>query len=251
MSNEPSSPSPLPGADEFLRKLGIDSHDSDFTRLRDQVKRAIDLNLDLNAAAPSHWEDPYIEKFVTPNSSVIDLGCGNGQLLAHLAKTRHAVVQGVENDEEAVLQCIERGVPVYHDRIVKALHTMNDKAYDFAVLENTLQTLVYPYDVLTEMLRVAKTVIVSFPNFAHWTIRMAFSIGGRMPVTSALPYSWYNTPNIHLCSITDFQDWMSKAKVEMVDAYVYVEGKVVPFQTEGHHHNITAEQALFILRSQE
>lgn len=250
MTNETSSIL-LPGVDEFLQKLGLDSHDSDFTRLREQVKRAIELNLDVNTPVPPHWEDPYIEKYVTEGASVLDLGCGDGRLLARLAKHRHAVVQGVESDEEAVLQSIENGVPVYHDKIVRALHTMDDKSYDFVVLENTLQTLVYPSEVLKEMVRVARTVIVSFPNFAHWSIRLAFSIGGRMPVTSSLPYSWYNTPNIHLCSITDFQDWISKANVELIDSFVFVEGEVVPFQREGHHHNITAEQALFILRSKD
>jgi len=241
----------LPGVDEFLQKLGIDSHDSDFTRLREQVKRAIELNLDLNAPVPAHWEDPLIESCVTDGASVLDLGCGDGKLLARLAEKRHAEVQGVEADEEAVLQCIERGVPVYHDKIVKALHTMVDKSYDYVVLENTLQTLVYPSEVLKEMCRVARTVIVSFPNFAHWSIRLAFSLGGRMPVTSSLPYTWYNTPNIHLCSITDFQDWISKANVDIVESYVVVEGQVVPFQQEGHHHNITGEQVLFILRTKD
>lgn len=98
------------------------------------------------------------------------------------------------------------------------------------------------------MLRVARTSIVSFPNFAHWSVRLAFSIGGRMPVTASLPNTWYNTPNIHLCSITDFIDWTQRQNIDILSAYVLVEGKVEPFQADRHLHNITAEQALFFIR---
>lgn len=244
-------PELLPGVEEFLQKLGVNYQDSDFTQLREQVRRAIQLRVDLSTAPPRHWEDSVIEQAIPPGSHVLDLGCGKGELLARLMDKRQATVQGVEENEDAALESICRGIPVYQGDISHVCAKLVDNAFDFAILENTLQTLRHPIDTLKDMLRVARTSIVSFPNFAHWSVRLAFSIGGRMPVTSSLPYTWYNTPNIHLCSITDFIDWTARQNVEILSAHVLVEGRVETLRLEQHLHNITAEQALFFIRKRE
>ena len=103
-----------------------------------------------------------------------------------------------------------------------------------------------PLDVLNEMLRVADKCIVTFPNFAHWSVRFTFSLGGRMPVTKSLPHTWYNTPNIHLCSLTDFMDWVRSDGVDIQEAWVLVDGKVLEFDPT-KSHNIIGEQALFVI----
>lgn len=247
---EPRSGSILrfPGIDSFLKKLGVSSQDSDFLEIRAQVERAIACDVDFSVPPPYHWEDVYIEREVFGGAHVIDLGCGDGELLVRLVNKCEASVQGVESDESSVLRSIERGIPVYHDDVEHVLRNIGDDAYDFAILENTLQTLEHPLRTLDGMLRIARTSVISFPNFAHWSVRLAFSVGGRMPVTSALPYTWYNTPNIHLCSITDFLDWVDSREVEIVSSYVLVEGQVLPFDRSRRGHNITGEQALFFIR---
>ncbi|MGI5923496.1 MAG: methionine biosynthesis protein MetW [Lentisphaeria bacterium] len=248
MTKKPELATVLPGFEEFLRKIGVRSFDSNFDELLAQAKRAMEAQQSetgFESHAPARWEDPIIAKLVQPGETVIDLGCGDGELLVRLMYECNARVQGVETDEDAVIRCIERGMPVCHEDLYHILNVVPDQSFNYAVLEQTLQTLQEPLKVLEGMLRVAKRSIVSFPNFAHWSVRLAFSLGGRMPVTSALPYEWYDTPNIHLCSITDFLDWVEKTNVRICQAWVLVEGKVEEF---GHpNHNISAEQAMFVI----
>ena len=193
------------------------------------------------------WHDDIIKRLVKCDDSLIDLGCGDGELMARLSYACKCWVQGIESNEELVNKCVERGLPVCHADIEDILDILPDKNYTWAVLEDTLQTLQNPLDVLEKMLRVADKSIVSFPNFAHWSVRFTFSLGGRMPVTKSLPNKWYNTPNIHLCSISDFQDWIRQYNVRILEAWVLINGEVREFDpSEGH--NISAEQALFVLQ---
>lgn len=227
---------------QVLEHFGVKS-DCSFEILRQCAKH-------LTAEAPgkgiTRWHDSIIRRLVKSGDSLIDLGCGNGELLANLAYHCKCWMQGIESDEELVNRCVERGLPVCHADVSDVLDVLPDKNYTWAVLEDTLQTLRQPLDVLQKMLRVAEHSIVSFPNFAHWSVRFTFSLGGRMPVTKSLPNKWYNTPNIHLCSITDFMDWVRQEKVRIIESWVLVEGKVVPFDS-ACGHNITGEQALFVI----
>ncbi len=248
MTNESIAHNYPPGADVFLRKIGIKSLDSDFSSLRRQLDEALAQADDYLAPPPYRWEDGIIESLVSDGDSVLDLGCGDGELLFRLGANRLLRCQGVERDEQSVLRCLERGIPVYQGDLQRVLATIQDGSFTFAILERTLQTLPHPVETLREMLRVAKHCVVSFPNFAHWSVRLAVSLGGRMPVTGVLPYSWYDTPNIHLCSITDFLDWVSLEGVIVRNAWVLAKKEIVPFIPS--QHNITTEEALFVLERQ-
>ena len=139
------------------------------------------------------------------DGNVLDLGCGDGALLAHLIDERGCDGTGVEISDEGFHACVARGVPVMVADIDQGLSEVEDDAYDVVILSQTLQATHRPALVLQEMMRVGKVGIVSFPNFAHWRLRWSLAVRGRMPASRSLPYHWYDTPNIHLCSIRDFE----------------------------------------------
>jgi methionine biosynthesis protein MetW len=146
-----------------------------------------------------------VAQMVSPGSRVLDLGCGDGDLLAELIGRRGCRGQGVEVAREALHACVERGVPVVEADIDRGLPEFEDGSFDVVVLSQTLQAVRRPQLVLREMTRVGRVGIVSFPNFGHWRLRGQLLARGRMPVTRTLPYRWYETPNIHLCTIRDFE----------------------------------------------
>ena len=140
-----------------------------------------------------------------PGARVLDIGCGDGALMAALEAEHGADVRGVELDPVSVERCVAKGLSVVQGDANTDLANYPDKAFDFAVLSRTLQTTNRPDQVLEELLRVADVAFVSFPNFAHWRTRAALMFGGQMPVTNALPVSWYETENIHHVTVADFR----------------------------------------------
>ena len=229
---------------ETLRSLGGSHPD---TTLEDLARLAPPRqNPEDGDGIPWHrWQDPVIEDLVPYRGTILDLGCGDGTLLERLIRRRNACAQGVELNEEAVLRCIERGVPVFHGNLDEGLHGFPDKSFDIVILEETLQVLRHPTTVLEEMLRVGRQGVVSFPNFAHWRVRRAIAETGRMPITDTLPHTWYDTPNIHLCSIRDFVDWTVTAGVSVLNAFVLVDGVSRPLR---QGDNLRATEALFVLK---
>jgi methionine biosynthesis protein MetW len=142
---------------------------------------------------------------IPTGASVLDLGCGDGALLEALITQKNCKALGVELDEANVKTCMAQGLPVFHGTLEEALADYPPHHFDFVVLNQTLQRTQFPVPVVHGMLRVGKRAIVGFPNFGHWQIRLALLLGGRMPSSNALPYHWYDTPNIHLFTIADFQ----------------------------------------------
>lgn len=136
---------------------------------------------------------------------VLDLGCGDGALLEELIERRGCTGMGVERDVEYFHACIARGVPVTHGDLEQELPRIETGAFDCAVLSLTLQATSRPLDVLKEMRRVAPRRVVSLPNFGHWRLRLDLLLSGRMPISPSLPYEWHDTPNIHLCTLRDFE----------------------------------------------
>jgi homoserine O-acetyltransferase len=145
-----------------------------------------------------------IDSLIEPNSRVLDLGCGDGELLVRLIEDKNVRGEGIELDEEQVIRCVQRGLSVIGRDIERGLEMYPDGMFDYAVLSQTIQTLRDPQKVLVELHRVAKKVIVSFPNFAHWRCRMQLMFSGMAPQTRQLPFRWYNSPNIHFLSIRDY-----------------------------------------------
>jgi methionine biosynthesis protein MetW len=190
------------------------------------------------------WQDDIIVDLVSPETSVLDLGCGEGELLARLRKEKKVRGQGVELDGEACLACVERGVPVIQSDVDKGLAGYPDSSFSIAILEETLQTLRRPDQVLMELVRVGHRGIVSFPNFGHWRIRLDLALRGRMPASDRLPHHWFDTPNIHLFTVNDFIDRCDDLDILIDKAWVLADGAVRPLVPGD---NLTAEEALFVV----
>ncbi len=149
----------------------------------------------------------FISEQVPEGASVLDLGCGDGLLLQWLHDTKDCSVFGVEIDEDEVIETIGRGIPVLCHDLDEGLEMFEDSSYDIVVLSSTLMQVKSPGKLMDEMLRIGKTIIVTYPNFAYWKIRCFLLLRGRMPVGSTIPYTWHQTPNIHHTTLKDFRDF--------------------------------------------
>jgi methionine biosynthesis protein MetW len=156
-----------------------------------------------------------ILNWIELGSSVLDLGCGDGDLLYLLIKEKGIKGQGVEIDEQAIYRCVAKGLSVFHDDIEGGLTDYETGAFDYAVLDQTFQQIQHVDRALESALRVGKKVIVGFPNFAYYRSRFQTFFSGRTPVTEALPYMWYETPNLHSVSILDFTDYCEKRNIKV------------------------------------
>lgn len=146
-----------------------------------------------------------IDRWVSANTRILDLGCGDGTLLKHLTETKNIRGYGIDINDENIIRCVENGVNVIEQDIDEGLHNYDDQSFDTVIMSQAIQTMQSPDKVLKEMLRVGKECIVTFPNFGHWRARFHLCFSGRMPVSDILPYEWYNTPNIHFCTFRDFE----------------------------------------------
>ena len=185
---------------------------------------------------------------VPHGSRVLDLGCGDGALLAHLIAQRDCSGQGVEISDQGVLACIAAGVPVEQGDIDDGLDEFDPDSFDLVILSQTLQTTHRPANVLDGMLRVAPLSIVSIPNFAHWRLRGGLALRGRMPSSRTLPATWYGTPNIHLCTIADFEELATARGARLIERILLDEqGEPTTSRVVAARPNVLAAGAIYRL----
>ena len=184
-----------------------------------------------------------ISRIVEPRSRVLDLGCGEGELLAWLVENKQVQARGVELNGARVQRAIARGVSVYQGDIEQGLTDYPDSAFDYVILSQTLQETMRPLTVLREMLRVGRRGIVAFPNFGHWRVRWSHLVSGSAPRTPVFPHSWYDSPNIHFLTV---QDFISLAATEnwTIERNIYLAGH----RAVSTFPNLTAETAVFLFR---
>lgn len=185
-----------------------------------------------------------IAAHVAPESKVLDVGCGDGTLMAALRDSKGCATRGVELDPEDVAAAVAKGLPVVQGDADTDLAGYPDGSVDYAILSQTLQTTRRPDAVLEHLLRIGRRAFVSFPNFAHWRVRASLLWGGRMPVTRTLPLEWYATPNIHHVTVDDFRAFVAKRGI-VVEGSWFLKGDR---QTTKAGANLFAEHAVFLLR---
>jgi methionine biosynthesis protein MetW len=167
-----------------------------------------------------------IAAWVRPRSKILDLGCGDGTLLRHLAETREAWGYGVEITDEAVLACVKNGVNIIQSDLESGLSAFESGSFDYVILSQTLQAMRHTEAIVKEMLRVGREGIVSFPNFGYWRNRLQVALG-KMPVSDTLPYQWFDTPNVHLCTVRDFESFCAQHGVRVLERRVLHRGEEI------------------------
>ncbi|WP_428241531.1 methionine biosynthesis protein MetW [Gynuella sp.] len=161
-----------------------------------------------------------IQQWISANSEVLDLGCGDGELLAYLGREKQVRGLGLEIEHPQIVECVRKGVSVVKQDLNKGLHNFSSQSFDCVVMTQSFQQMDKPDEVLDELLRVGREAIITFPNFAHWSARGYLGLKGRMPMSKALPVMWYNTPNIHLCTFRDFEELCRQRSVKILDRLV-------------------------------
>lgn len=183
-----------------------------------------------------------IYDIVKEGSRVLDLGCGEGELLSLLSKGKYVKAQGVELNESAIYKCVEKGLSVFHGDIDSGLADYPDKSFDYVILNQSMQEVKKVDFVIEEALRVGSRVIVGFPNFAYWRARLRLFLKGKTPVTYSLPYRWYNTPNLHFLSISDFKEFCAEKGISIISEYYLGREKAVNFLP-----NLFALNSIFVI----
>jgi methionine biosynthesis protein MetW len=186
-------------------------------------------------------EHAVILEWIEEGSSVLDLGCGNGDLLDALVKEKHVKAQGIEIDENAIYECVAKGLSVVQQDIETGLSEYLDKSFDYVILAGSLQQVKKPDPVLKNALRVGKNTIVSFPNFGHYRVRLQILFGGKVPVTPSLPFEWYETPNLHFLTISNFIEYCRKRDIK-IERSAFLGSRRIEYLP-----NLRAETSVFML----
>ncbi len=175
----------------------------------------------------SGFDNRLIASLIPPGSRVLDLGCGEGDLLELLVREKGVQGSGVEIDEEAIYRCVEKGLSVSRLDIDSGLDDFPDGFFDYVIFNQVLEQILYPRRALLQGLRVGRRVIVGFPNFCHWTLRLRILFRGRVPVGPALPYEWYDSPNLHFLSVKDFLDFCAREGLTVESRFFLAAGRRV------------------------
>ena len=168
-----------------------------------------------------------IADLVEQNSRVLDVGCGDGELMSFILNNISNDIRGIEISKTNVQKCISKGLTVIEGDAEKDLFQFPESSFDFVILSQTLQAFLNPEKVLDELLRVGKKAIVTIPNFGHWKVRLNLFFQGTMPITETLPHKWYNTPNLHMCTIKDFSNFCTDKKIKFIKSLALSQEKVL------------------------
>ncbi len=188
-----------------------------------------------------------IAEMITRGSRVLDVGCGDGELLTLLARTKDVDGRGIELSQEGVNACVTRGLSVIQGDADTDMYDYPDDAFDYVILSQTIQATRNPSEVLKQMKRIGRHAIVSFPNFGNWRIRLQLLLSGRMPVTRSLDQAWYDTPNIHLCTVRDFVSLCDDLGFHIDDAVSVIGNRGKRVGRPGPLDNLTAESAVLLM----
>ena len=187
-------------------------------------------------------DNQIILSWINSESSVLDLGCGDGKLLELLIKKKQVQAQGIEISQRAIHECIIKGLNVFQQDIDSGLSDYSEKSIDYVILNQTFQQVKKPGFVLKEALRVGKKTIIGFPNFLYISSRLKMCFGGKVPVTASLPFEWYNTPNLHFFSISDFKEYCKTKEIKIQKTFFITNNKKINF-----FPNVFGEIGLFLL----
>ena len=194
-------------------------------------------------------EDDVLAGLIDINSRVLDVGCGDGSLLLHLKKNKRVDGRGIEIDQIKVQESVAKGLAVIEGDAEKDLINYPDTSFDFAILNQSLQQFYDPRKVINELLRIAKNAIVTIPNFGYWKVRLSLLIGGQMPVTKTLPYTWYNTPNLHMCTLKDFYNLCALDNIKIVKSISVSSEKISDIQKSNLEiKNLVSELGIFLIQ---
>ena len=195
------------------------------------------------------FEDDVLAGLIDANSRVLDVGCGDGSLLLHLKKIKNIDGRGLEIDQKRVQESVAKGLAVIEGDAEKDLVDYPNASFDFAILNQSLQQFHDPRKVLDELLRVAKKAIITIPNFGYWKVRLNLLFKGTMPVTENLPHTWYNTPNLHMCTIKDFYNLCKLDNIEIVKSISVSSDKVSNIQKSNLEvKNLISEIGIFLIK---
>ena len=191
-----------------------------------------------------------ISDLIEDNKKVLDVGCADGTLMQFLKENKNINVRGLEISKEKVQECIAKGLTVIEGNAEKDLKQFPDKTFDYVVLSQTLQAFLSPEIVLNELLRVGKKAIVTIPNFGHWKVRLHLLIKGTMPVTENLPNEWYNTPNLHMCTLRDFFNFCSERNIKVFKSLALKGEKTQKIDTKNISlRNLDSQLGIFLIEN--
>ena len=190
-----------------------------------------------------------ISKIIQNNKRVLDVGCGDGTLMEYLKINQKNDVRGLEPKKNLVQNCIAKGLPVIEGDAEKELIQFPEKSFDYAVLSQTLQAFLNPEEVLNQLLRIGKQTIVTIPNFGYWKIRLHLLFKGTMPITKNIPYDWYNTPNLHMCTIKDFVDFCKNKNIQIDKSMCLTNEKISEITKKNmRYKNIFSQLGIFLIQ---
>ncbi|MBT3902825.1 MAG: methionine biosynthesis protein MetW [Pelagibacteraceae bacterium] len=189
-----------------------------------------------------------IESLISEKSRILDVGCGEGDLIQQFKENLKANVHGIEKSQDLAIKGIARGLNITHGDAEKDLFQYANQSFDYVILSQTLQAMMDPKKILIELLRVGSKAIVSFPNFGHWKIRLQLLLWGKMPITEGLPYSWYDTPNIHFFTLKDFENLCNEMNIVIEKSIGLTnKGKQFSINSSILPANIITHEAIFLL----